>query len=287
MITVPAPRSAHEPLGPGRVSWISAGGTVQLAVTDPAQLRRAARIVSRRLAAVERACLTQDGELARVNRAGGRTLEVSAVLADLVAVALAVAERTGGDVDPVRPRTGSGPGGRLSAIPTCGAFPAPRQVADHRDVRLEGRRLTLPAGVRLDLRAVAAAVAVDRCAAAVTTGLDTGALVGLAGTTATAGPAPAGGWPLPGLRLPAGWAVSTTQPDDLPVNTLPADEEPVWLSTTVRAFGAVEARAYGAAALVRGTAAPRWLTGLGLPALLVTRDGRPVPVGGWDLEVAS
>lgn len=282
MITVPAQRSAHEPVGPGRVAWTSAGSTVQLAVTDPAQLRRAARIVSRRLAAVERACLLPDGELARVNRAGGRTLQVSPVLAEVVAVALAVADRTGGDVDPVRPRPATGPGQRLSAIPTCSAFPPLQHRADHDDVRLDGCRLTLPAGTRLDLAPIAVAVAADRCAAAVAGALGTGVLVGLAGATATAGPAPAGGWPLPGLRLPAGWSVSTAGADQVTDAA-----EPLWLSATVRAFSAVEARACAAAALVRGTAAPRWLAGLGLAALLVTADGRRVPVGGWDLDVAS
>lgn len=297
MITVPAPRSAHEPLGPGRVTWTSAGGAVHVAVSDRQQLRRATRLVARRLAAVERACLLPDGELARVNRAGGRELRVSPVLADVVAAALAVAERTGGDVDPVRPRPAADPAGRLSAIPTCAAFPPPRHRADHHDVRLDGCRLTVPAGVRLDLAAVAAAVAADRCAAAVAATLDTGVLVGLAGVAATAGPAPEGGWhlgPVVGrltghpddLRLAADRAVSTSRDTDLPAAG-DARADQVWQEVSVTALTAVEARAYSLAALVRGTAAPRWLAELGVAARLVTREGRVVPVGGWDRTVTA
>jgi FAD:protein FMN transferase len=283
VITVPAPRGALDDPGSGSVTWCSAGSTVHLAVTQPQLLRRAARVAARRLAAVERACLLPDGELARVNRAGGRTLRVSPALADVVAAALAVADRTGGDVDPVQPRTVAAPGERLSAIPTCAAFPPQRHRADRHDVRLDGCRLTLRAGARLDLRPVAAAVAADRCAAAVAAALDTGVLVGVAGATATAGPAPEGGWEQPGLRLPAGLAVSTSHAR----TSEPVDGEPVWLSATVLAFGAVEARAYSLAALVRGPAAPRWLTGLGVTARLVTVGGREVPVGDWDRAVTS
>lgn len=276
----------------GRLTWCSAGSTVHLEVTDPQQLRRAVRLAVRQLAAVERACLLPDSELRRVDRAGGRTTRVSPMLAELVAAALAVAERTGGDVDPVLAPTGpvSG-GGRLTAIPTCAAFPPVRWRTGWRDVRLDGCRLTVPAGTRLDLHQVGTAVAADRAAAAVRTALGTGAratgvLVTVDGATATAGPAPAGGWDGPGLKVPAGAAVSTSWAGDGPQDGADG-EPPVWRSATVLGFSAVEARAYGLAALARGTAAPRWLTSLGVTGRLVADDGRPVPTGEWGRRVSA
>ena len=123
-------------------------------------------------------------------------------------------------------------------------------------------------------------MAADRCAAAGRTALDTGVLMSVDDATATAGPAPAGGWDGPGARIPAGtaWSISRAVDDG---------ERAVWLSATVLGFSAVEARAHSLAALARGTAAPHWLSTLGVTARLVAYDGRPVPTGGWNRTVTA
>ena len=70
-----------------------------------------------------------------------------------------------------------------------------RQVPGWREVRLDGRSLTLPAGVQLDLGATAKAWAADRSAARIAARAGSGVLVSLGGDIAVAGrrPPTAGG----------------------------------------------------------------------------------------------
>src|SRR5439155_8236267 len=63
-----------------------------------------------------------------------------------------------------------------------------------RQIHLDADRLTVPAGVRVDLGATAKAYAADLCARTVHQQLGVGILVSLGGDMATAGPGPAGGW---------------------------------------------------------------------------------------------
>jgi thiamine biosynthesis lipoprotein len=101
-----------------------------------------------------------------------------------------------------------------------GVAPVAPTVAGWRRVRLDGRTLTVPPDVLLDLGATAKAHAADRCAARVAGTLGTGVLVSLGGDIATAGPAPDGGWKVlvrdrPGdpactVAIPAGAAVATS-----------------------------------------------------------------------------
>jgi thiamine biosynthesis lipoprotein len=128
---------------------------------------------------------------------------VSEGLAEAIAVALAAAEWTGGLVDPTVGTALAGLGydrdfAALSQV-TDGeaAPPRPAQVPGWRSVRLDGRRLHMTAGVRLDLGATAKGLGSDRAArvaaACVPGG---GVLVSLGGDIAVAGEAPAGGWPV-------------------------------------------------------------------------------------------
>jgi FAD:protein FMN transferase len=90
------------PVGPDTAQWPVWSTTARLVVTDPAKLPAAQAIVEAFLAAVDRACsrFRDDSELRLVSRAAGQPVRVSPLFAELVAVALEAANRTGGDVDP-------------------------------------------------------------------------------------------------------------------------------------------------------------------------------------------
>ena len=216
--------------------------------------------------------------------------------ADLAAVDLA-ASRFRADSEVSRLHIAGGRPLRVGVAPVAPA------VAGWRRVRLDGRTLTVPPDVLLDLGATAKAHAADRCAARVAGTLGTGVLVSLGGDIATAGPAPDGGWKVlvrdrPGdpactVAIPAGAAVATSSTASRrwrhggramhhvldPRTCRPAT--PVWRSATVAARRAVAANTLTTAALVRGTAAVDWLRARGLPARLVAADGSVTTLGGW------
>ena len=54
-----------------------------------------------------------------------------------------------------------------------------------------------------------------------------------------------------------------------------------WRTVSVAAASCVDANAASTASIVRGPAAPRWLTGLGLPSRLVSTEGSVFALGGW------
>jgi thiamine biosynthesis lipoprotein len=184
-----------------------------------------------------------------------------------------------------------------------------RRVPGWREVRLDGRSLTLPAGVQLDLGATAKAWAADRSAARIASQAGSGVLVSLGGDIAVAGPPPADGWRIrvqdvtgPADETPegpyaliaireGGLATSSTTArrwqrggDVLhhildPRTGLPA--EPVWRTVSVAAGSCADANAASTAAVIRGRRAPGWLTRLGLPARLVDATGAVFTVAGW------
>jgi thiamine biosynthesis lipoprotein len=64
-----------------------------------------------------------------------------------------------------------------------------------------------------------------------------------------------------------------------PRSGLPAP--PVWRTVSVAAATALDANIASTAAIIRGLAAPAWLSGLGLAARLVTVGGAVITTGGW------
>ncbi len=159
----------HAPRTPSAsASWRALGTLVQLVVTEPAALPEARRLLDNDLAAVDAACsrFRADSEIRSLTAAASR---ISPLLAEAIAVALRAARLTDGDVDPTVGAAMSvvgydrdfekiepnGPPLRLTV----------RKVPGWRQVRLDGRSLTLPAGVQLDLGATAKAWAADRSAA--------------------------------------------------------------------------------------------------------------------------
>ncbi|RAN70755.1 hypothetical protein B5P43_35030 [Bacillus sp. SRB_336] len=297
------------------------------------------------LDAVDLACsrFRTDSELAvrRADLVHGAT--VSPLLATLMESALAAARWTGGAVDPTLggdlislgydadfaslPAPTTNDGARSAALLAAGpsstglssaGTPRPHTPLPHTPlsraprapgwtrIALDGRCLTVPADVTVDLGATAKAVAADMAAARIAVELGCGVLVNLGGDIATAGPAPdgpAGHWqvlvqdtpgdPAQQVSLPAGRALATSSTSKRrwqqagtlrhhildPRFGLPA--EAVWRSASVAAPTALEANAYSTGAIVKGHAAVAWLRDSSVSARLVDQGGRVLTTAGW------
>ena len=117
----------------GTRTFQALGSFAILLVTDPEALESAYDLLTAELAAVDAACsrFRSDSELWRVNHARGRRVTISPLFADALAVALAAAAVTDGDVDPtcgqslvrlgydrdfaVAPRSSMTPGGTVTS----------------------------------------------------------------------------------------------------------------------------------------------------------------------------
>ena len=299
--------------GLGVAEWSVWTTTARLVVTEESALAEATAVVFEQLARVDAAAnrFLAGSEVSRLARGTGTPAAVSPLLAELIGVALAAAAATGGAVDPTL-------GGPLLDLgcpdlaaaeptgPTAGPDrpqPSVRRRTSWRDVRLDGRMVTLPAGTLLDLGATAKAHAADRCAVAVADRFGCGALVSLGGDLRAAGPPPDGGWqvlvqdgpdePASQVRLAGAAAVATSSTLHRtwrqggtvrhhvldPATCRPA--APVWRTASVAADTCVRANTWSTAALVRGHAAERDLRRAGVAARLVAADGAVVRLGGW------
>jgi thiamine biosynthesis lipoprotein ApbE len=297
--------------------WRVFGTGARLVVTDRTEIRGAREAVDRELSAIDLAAsrFREDSELCRLNAAGGRTTEVSALLAELVTVALEAAELTAGAVDPTlgvslqkigydrtfRDVAADGPPLRVTV----------RRQADWQVVELDSaaRTIRLPHGVELDLGATAKAHAADRAAAAAHQASGSGVLLSLGGDLAVAGPPPAEGWPIvvtedsggpldaPGpvvVLTAGGLATSSTTvrrwqrgADVLhhlldPLTGLPVPGH--WRTASVAADSCLDANVAATAAIVVGNGAVRWLTDHGYPARLISQDGTVVVVAPWPAD---
>lgn len=282
----------------------------RIVVTDPGILPEAVRLADVMLAEVERASsrFRDDSEL-RTLKAGWNDL--SPMLADLMREALLAAWLSDGAVDPTlgAALTGLGYDRDLVDLPTRGGLRVVRSSVGWRSLRLDGTRLFRPAEVQLDLGATAKAVAADRCAAAISAALGTGALVSLGGDIATAGAAPAGGWQVTVQDLPtdapqqvtlaAGAAVATSSTAKRtwvrdgrrlhhvidPTTGMPTKGP--WRAVTVVAADCARANTASTGAIVKGPEAIHWLRDLGLPARLVDQAGAVRTLNAFPREVAA
>ena len=322
-----SPEPAAEAEASAAASWRALGTLVHLVVTDPRCLPAARSLLEADLADVDLACsrFRADSEICTLQASSqataqassqAETQQISALLAEAIAVALRAAELTDGDVDPTVGAAMSALGYDRDFEQLQHADPAGRltvrTVPGWRQVRLEGRTLTMPENVRLDLGATAKAWAADRSAARIARQTGCGVLVSLGGDIAVAGPAPRGGWrirvqdvtgspdetPAGPYALIAirdgGLATSSTKArrwqhgGDVvhhildPRTGLPA--EPVWRTVSVAAGTCADANAASTAAVIRGRAALGWLARLGLPARLVDATGVVFTVAGWPEE---
>jgi len=236
-----------------------------------------------------------DSELARLNAAG--ELDAGAELLEVVALALDARERTGGRFDPTVHDALVAAGYDRSFAELDGSAaggPVPAGGA----VRIEGMRIALDPGVRLDLGGIAKGWAVDRAVRELST-LGP-CLVNAGGDLAVSGVPAAGHWAV-GLDTPAGpltlgladGALATTGRDRRrwraggeerhhlidPASGRPADTD--LLTVTVAAPSAVEAEVRAKALFLAGAeAAALEAEATGIPAVLVTEDGAVSLVGG-------
>lgn len=300
---------------PHRVATFPAlGSTATLVLTDPAGAGDALAILRDVLERVDLACsrFRDDSELVRLNAAAGRgPVRVSALLLDAIEAALRAARVTDGRVDPTvgaaleligydRDFALVAPDGPpLSYL----AGPVPGWEAVTVDCR--AGTVALRAGVRLDLGATAKAFCADRAAAAIAARTGAGALVGLGGDLAVAGPAPDRGWPVkisPDHRSPldgpgpvvairdGGLATSSTavrrwRRGGQVVHHLidPSSSQPVaaqWETVSVAAGSCLDANIASCAAMIMGAGAVAWLEAQALPARLVGPGG-VVTIAGW------
>jgi thiamine biosynthesis lipoprotein ApbE len=300
---------------------------VQLVVTDPDKISEARELLSEDLAELDRACsrFRPDSEVSQLGHtpagpSGLVTATVSPLLAEAVSVALRAASLTDGDVDPTV-------GGALSALGYDRDFAAVsvngpattvsvQMIPGWRSVSvdLDAHRVTMPAGIQLDLGATVKAWAADRSAASLARKLGCGVLVSLGGDTAVAGQSPEGGWRIrvqdvtgapdalpqgPAAVIAirgGGLATSSTAARRWsrggnvlhhildPRTGLPA--APVWRTVSVAAATCADANTAATAAIIRGWQAPAWLTVLRLPSRLVETNGIVHTIVGWPPEAS-
>lgn len=283
--------------------------SVRLVVDDPRALAPATADL---LAVLERVDVAAsrfraDSALTRANRRAGRPTPVPGLLLQLVDAALDAAAQTGGAVDPTLGRTlrELGYDRDIAAVAARAGAVAPSgpRIGAWRAVRVDhaGGRLTVPAGVELDLGATAKAWTADHAAHALARRYDTAVLVELGGDLAVAGNRPDGWCVRVAEREGAdgqsvlvrhgGLTTSTTtlrtwRRGDLTVHHLidPATGAPAtgpWRTASVAAPCALAANVASTAAIVRGAGAVDWLIRRGLAARLVARDGTVVTTAGW------
>jgi FAD:protein FMN transferase len=302
----------------GSRTFPALGTFASLLVTEPGRLDEAAVLLADELRAVDLACsrFRADAELWHVNRAGGRPVRISPLLAEALATALTAARITDGDLDPTCGRALADLGydqdfAQARADTSILARP-PAPAAGWQAVELDQERgvVRIPAGVMLDLGATAKALAADRAAVRIAATTGCGTLVNLGGDIRVAGGAPDGGWRV-GIRddldfagdgagdtpnqkvvirdsglatsstLVRAWRRGGTRLHHIvvPGTGLPADS--CWRTVSVAAATCVDANTASTTAILRGERAPGWLDRLHLPARLVRHDGSVVTAGGW------
>ncbi|WP_460724323.1 FAD:protein FMN transferase [Nocardia heshunensis] len=308
--------------------WPVWSTSARVVVTEAAGLAAARSMLRTYLSEVDAACsrFRADSEIRRLTARAGQPVLVSALLAEYVRAALSAAHDSGGDVDPtvgaaliglgydrdfslLLPASlcETGSGSDVSGDRSVAATVIAR--SDWRAVDLDGRTLTVPEGVSLDLGATAKALAADHGARLIADRLGCGVLVSLGGDIATAGPAPAGDWQVlvedrPGepacrITLPEGAALATSSTlrrrwwrgGNLvhhivdPRTGVAAD--PVWRTVSVAAGSCIAANVAATAAIVRGREGLAGLRRGGLPARLVGRDREIVRLCGWPEPAGS
>jgi FAD:protein FMN transferase len=219
-----------------------------------------------------------DSELSRLNRDG--SLVAGPDLARVVALALDGRERTGGLFDPTvhDALVGAGYDRTFSELADGPPpLPAPARGA----VRIDGDRIELDPGVRLDLGGIGKGYAAERAAEILATAGD--CLVNAGGDIAIRG----GSWPIGvehlTLELTAGglattgrdrrrWLRAGREQHHLIDPTTGAPAETDVLRVTVVASDAVEAEVAAKSLFLGGTP--------GVPGVVVTADGRTTLVGG-------
>lgn len=295
-------------------SFPALGTTAEVTTLDPLALSEAIDVLEHELDAIDRACsrFRSDSEISQLAAGGGQWMPASRLLRQALHAGVAAAEATCGAVDPTVGSAMRALGwdadfqvvvsrqepARIELVPAAGW-----QRIEIDDAK---GRVRVPAGVEIDLGAIAKAFAADRAAVAVFRATGSSVLVNLGGDIAVAGPAPAGGWPVlvtddhraPSLAdgqvvaIAAGglatssttvrrWRTTAGEAHHVvdPRTGRPATE--VWRTVSVVGATCVDANTASTAAIVLGEAAPRWLLERGISARLVRIDGRVTYTCTW------
>ena len=300
------------------LSFRALGTTAVIATHDPGSEGDACAVVERELDAIDRACsrFRPDSELARINSANGERVAVSPLLLEAVHVALDAARSSGGLVDPTVGHALRGAGYdatfRVVAARDGNKFRAEFcTVPGWQTVELDedAGTVRVPAGVELDLGATAKALACDRAAMAAAAVAD-GVLVGIGGDISVAGRAPTGGWPVriaddhaapldaagPTVALERGglatssttvrrWRSGATELHHIVDPRTGRPAESPWRTVSVAAKTCVDANVATTASFLLEDA-PAWLEARGLPARLVSIDGKVALVAGWPADAS-
>ena len=298
-----------------RASFAALGTTAVVAVPRPRLLERARGLLEEEVDRIDRACsrFRDDSELAEVNRARGRRVEIGRDLHEALAVGLRAAHVTNGLVDPTLGSELRAAGYDMTfalvrARDTWHVVPRPPAPRRWRQIELydDPPGVRVPSGVELDLGATAKAFAADRAATRIARELHTGVLVGLGGDVAVAGEAPEGGWSIlvselhetsldgrgPRVAITQGglatssttgrrWRTDAGEAHHVLDPRTGAPAAAPWRTVSVAAATCVDANVATTAALVLGEEAPAWLGRRRLPARLVGSDGAVVTLCGW------
>ena len=293
-------------------AWTDWSCTVRITVDEPSSLGQAAALTASLMFDVARAVdrFDPDSELSRANDRAGTLTPVSRLCRQIVHRALELAAETEGACDPTTGAFVLAAGYhrdiaevRASPPATATAVESLRRP-DWRAVHLDSRfdLLTVPAGMRLDLGAVAKAWTADEAARRIALVLGCSALVEVGGDLAVAGGR--ADWQVLVSELAeqdgqcinlrhGGVATSSTLARRWTSSTGPAHHiiDPrtrrpatsTWRSATVWAPTTAQANAWSTAAIVLGTDVLPLLERRTLAARLVDTTGRVRFAGDWPI----
>jgi FAD:protein FMN transferase len=301
-------------------SFRAIGTTATVVVFGNANADAAQSMLRDELTALDRACsrFRPDSEIEYLHRQSGQALVVSALLFEALDVAIAVAERTGGAVDPTVGNAMAVLGYDCDFDEIGDRPPLPPGVLGpvvgfgHVHLCARTRTVRIPRGVRLDLGASAKAWAADRAAARIAAQIDAGVLVSLGGDIAVAGPSPEGGWPV-GIAddssTPASevdqvvairegglassstvvrsWSVGAERVHHIVDPTTGQSATPDWRLVSASGNTCVDANAVSTAAVIWGHDALERLPAFHQAVRLVRHDGTIFTLGAWPVDGAA
>lgn len=295
-------------------SFPAIGTTAVVIVNSPDKADRAEDLLRTETEAIDRACsrFRADSELEFLHRQAGQAVVVSSLLFAALQVAVAVAEKTQGAVDPTV-------GNAISALGYDRDFDELGQCRlsahsayvgavgfGHIELDPRTRSVRIPKGVRLDLGSSAKAFVVDRAACRIAEQLGTGTLVSVGGDVRVAGTPPSEGWDI-GIAVDSSQAGSDIEQvvaigqgglasSSTEVRTWTVGSErvhhivdpqtgycssPYWRLVSACGPSCVDANALSTAAVVWGEQALERLRSFDQAVRLVRHDGQVVTVGGW------
>ena len=259
-----------------------------------------------------------DSELAQLHRQSGRPTHVSALLFELLTVAVGVAQKTRGAVDPTVGNAMAAIGydrdfEQIADRPLRSSVPV-RPAPGYTCIQLHdaSRTVRLPPGVLLDLGSSAKAFGADRAAAHIAGRLGLGVLVSIGGDVAVSGQPPVDGWPI-GIAVDSGtspdetdhrvairqgglasssgqvrsWTLNAERVHHIVDPATGCSTPSFWNLVSVCGPTCVDANALSTAAIVWGEEATERLEPFGQAARLERHDGAVFTLGGWIDETAS